>query len=118
MIMVAGQYFGSEEDANRALAPLLETMSVMSNSRLIQLHQVTDAFSKLDRKGGFKGFCSTGLQRFSPENFEAALSIWLQLCENSPVGKRSALICNFFSNEKALEVKDSAYTHRDICAWA
>lgn len=118
MVMVAGQYFGSGEGANRDLAPLLSTKPIMSNTRLIHLHQVTEAFSKLDRKGGFKGFCSTGLQKFSPENFETAVGIWLQLCEKSPVGKRSALICNFFSNEKAQEVKNSAYTHRDVCAWA
>jgi hypothetical protein len=119
MIMVSTFFCGSEEDARRAFAVLFDLGPLHSEGTLVPFNEIPKAFEVFNKKGGYKQFISTGLQRFDTEGLKRSLGIWLELAEECPRAKGTAFLLSWFNNQKVREVAEdsTAFGHRDIGAW-
>ena len=119
MIMVSTFFCGSEEDARHTFVPLFDLGPLRSEGKLVPFNEIPKAFEAFNRKGGYKQFISTGLQKFETQGLKRSLGIWLELAEKCPQAKATAFLLSWFNNQKVKEVAEhsTAFGQRDIRVW-
>ena len=119
MIMVSAFFCGSEEDARRMFAPLLDLNPLRSEGKLVPFNEIPKATEAFNKKGGYKQFISAGVQKFESQGLKRSLGIWLELAEECPRAKSTAFLLSWFNNQKVKEIAESstAFGQRDIPFW-
>ncbi|KAG0647854.1 FAD-linked oxidoreductase chyH [Hyphodiscus hymeniophilus] len=119
IIMVSTKHFGTEEEALKAMQPLLDAKPVQQIKETVSFANVTDSTDALNRSGGIKRQISCGMRSFSAEKLEESLTQWNQLVEKHPGAAASFFMFTWVSTEAMSKVpqESTCWSHRDCGIW-
>ena len=117
VLMVAPQFFGSQEEATRAYRPLLEIGPVhhMLVTSTFETH--SDHLDMMCSKEDFKRFSQICLDGFHPENFLKLVDLHSQLLASCPGSERSGYTFEWHSPCERTDNLDVAFGIPHIDFW-
>lgn len=118
-VMVAPEFFDSEEQAARAFQPLVDLGPLQQMQTTSNFETHSDHLEMMCAKGDFKRFTQTGLEGFQPDNFMKLIDLHAKLLSTCPGSERSIFTLEWHSPSRPRQpqLDNASFGNHGVDLW-